>query len=388
MRRVINRPFRIPDEGRILVRLNNWIGDVVTSAPALRALRTAYPHASISVLAKPWVIPILKYCADVDRILVYDAKGRHRGLAGNFRLISDLKHQRFHASILFQRAFEAAWISFAARIPRRAGYCTDGRSLLLTHRIRAEKALFQIHRVDHNLEMLARMDIQTTDRGLVLPVGTQELEQAKERLREMGAGPETLLFGMNPGAAFGSAKRWIPERFAALSDRITEQAGAMGLIFGSAQERELGEWISGSARAGRLHNLAGATSLAEAMALIGLCGLFVTNDSGLMHVAAALDVPLTALFGPTDPQATSPWCPRHKLLRMEGLYCSPCMKRECREGHHLCMESISMEDVLDSCNELIQKEGFDSMERREQRLTVSQDPVPVEDLVHFSASPV
>jgi len=377
MKRAINRPLEIPDEGRILVRVNNWIGDVVTSTPALHTLRTAFPRATISALAKPWVVPILQYSPDVDRILVYDANERHHGLTGKARLAVDLRRQRFHTAILFQRAFEAAAISFASCIPNRAGYCTDGRSLLLTHRIQAEEAVFRLHRVDHNLEMLARMGIQISEKPLALPVGKKELERSGEFLREIGAGPDTRLFGLNPGAAFGTAKRWVPERFASLSDRISKHVGGMGLLFGSAREHELGERISGAAEAASLRNLAGATTLAEAIALIGLCGLFVTNDSGLMHVAAALDVPLIALFGPTDPNTTSPWCQRHRLLRMEGLYCSPCMQRECGEGHHLCMEGISTEDVFDACSELLGDEDFDSVEERQQRLVVSPEPVPV-----------
>lgn len=380
MKKIINRPFSIPDEARILVRGNNWIGDVVTSTPALHALRIAFPKATLAVLAKPWVIPILIYSPDIDEILLYDTGNRHKGFSGKRRLARDLKDRNFHCAILFQRAFEAAWISFSARIPCRAGLCTDGRSLLLTHRIRAEKEIFRIHRVKHNLEMLYRMGIDPSPgEKLILPVGSAELERAEKLRDDLGVGPDTLLFGLNPGAAFGSAKRWIPERFAAVSRRLIEDYEARGVIFGSASERELGERICSMSSTGRLHNLAGVTSLADAVALIGLCGLFITNDSGLMHVAAALDVPLVSIFGPTDPQATSPWCSRHTLLRKEEVPCVPCMERECKEAHHLCMEALSTEEVLEACRELLTNFGKETVETRARKLHVSTNPVSVID---------
>ena len=380
MKKTINRAFNIPDDSRILVRANNWIGDVVMSTPALHTLKTSFPHASISVLAKPWVVPVLKYNPDIHRILLYDTRNSHKGLAGKNRLVQDLKNQDFHCAILLQRAFEAALVSFTSRIPCRAGFRTDGRSLLLTHRVRAEKEVFRIHRVKHNLEMLSRMGIDPApDEKLVLPVGSVELKRAQEMMDKIGVGPDTLLLGLNPGATFGSAKRWMPDRFADLTDRIVRDYGAVGVIFGSAGERELGERICDMSVTGRLHNLAGETSLAEAVALIALCGLFVTNDSGLMHVAAALDVPLVSIFGPTDPRATSPWCKRQKLMRREDVPCIPCMERECKEGHHQCMQAVTTDDVYQACKELLSTYGTETTGIRAQKLKVSGNPVPVID---------
>jgi heptosyltransferase II len=374
-----NRPLTIPEDGRILVRANNWIGDVVLSTPALHAVRAAFPNTSISVLAKPWVLPLLATHPAVDRLVLYDADGRHRGFPGMRRLAADLRSERFDCAILFQRAFEAALLSFWARIPRRAGLVSDGRSLLLTHRVPADPELFRIHRVLHNLELLSRLGIPPAECALHLPLDRAEMDRAHERLASMGLPLDRLCFGLNPGAAFGTAKRWKPERFAELSNRLTRAYGARGLIFGSASERHLGDTIRDMAPAADLVNLAGATTLGEAVALIGLCGLFVTNDSGLMHVAAALDVPLVSLFGPTNPRVTSPWCERHRLVRKEGISCSPCMQRDCKEGHHLCMEALSTDEVYTAACDLIGRTGAEPPRTRRSRLQVSDRRVPILD---------
>jgi len=374
------RPLQLHEESRILVRVNNWIGDVVISTPALRAIRKSYPRATISVLAKPWVLPLLKTSPHIDCLLPYESLGRHKGFMGKHRLAADLKRERFDCTILLQRAFEAAYISFLARVPRRAGLCTDGRSLLLTHRVRAEREIFQIHRVKHNLELLARLGIPSYDTSLVLPVGVPETVRAQAHLAASGVSPGTFCFGLNPGAAFGTAKRWKPSRFAELSLRLAREFGPTGLLFGSPGERELGDEICAMAPDAGLVNLAGVTTLEEAVALIGLCGLFVTNDSGLMHVAAALDVPLVSIFGPTNPRVTSPWCKRHRLVRKEGVSCGPCMQRECKEEHHLCMESVTTDDVYLATTDLLTRFGAESPEKRREHLRLSDRTVPVRTL--------
>jgi len=321
----------------------------------------------------------MRYHPSIDRLVLYDSGSRHRGVPGLFRLSSDLKRERFDGAILLQRAFEAALISFWARIPLRAGLSTDGRRLLLTHRVKADREIFDFHRVEHNLAVLTRMGIPGVGSELELPVGSREMNRAAQILDSAGIARDRLCFGLNPGAAFGSAKRWSPDRFAALSSRLARDYDAQGLIFGSRSEKELGDEICVMAPDARIVNLAGATTLEEALALIGLCGLFITNDSGLMHVAAALDVPLVSIFGPTNADVTSPWCERNRLIRKEGIYCSPCMKRECGEGHHLCMESISTDEVFEAARDLMGRYGADPPEKRRTSVVVSDDPVPILD---------
>jgi len=355
------------EAGRILVRGNNWIGDVVLSTPALRALRARFPRAEISVLAKPWVIPILRHNPDIDRILLYDAGGRHRGILGVHRLGRDLRRERFDVAFLFQRAFEAAWIARLSRIPVRVGYATDGRGWLLTHAVPATPESLLVPRVEHNLSLLQAVGIAPADRGLVLAPGTEDLNRARARLEALGIAMDDRLFGLSPGATFGSAKRWSAERFACVAEVLFEQEGAKGLVFGGPAERSIGDQVVRRASKANLVNLAGLTDLEEAVALIGLCGLFLTNDSGLMHVAAALDVPLAAIFGPTDPRTTAPWSRRHVLVRKEGVCCSPCLKRDCDRDHR-CMSLITVEDVHSALVDLRQRYGWDPVSVRWERL--------------------
>jgi len=367
--------LNIPEKSKILLRANNCIGDDIISNPAQHMLRAAFPRASISILAKPWVAPVLNNNPDIDEILLYEVPGRHKGLPGIWRLAHDLRGRDFQAAILFQRAFEAALICFLARIPYRAGFRTDGRSLLLTHGLRVTEEDFMVHRVEHNLRMLKALGLPPSAKELVLHVDPQVIERSKAILASAGIGLNDFLIGMNPGATFGTAKRWLPERFTALADRLSSSLGAKVLIFGSAGEQALGDEICRRSSFSSLFNLAGATSLEEALALIGLCGLFVTNDSGLMHVAAALDIPMTAIFGPTEPRQTSPYYKKHRLLRREDIDCSPCMDRECKKEHQ-CMTAISVEEVFHSLEELLQLYGRPTIEARIQSLPYSGKRVP------------
>ncbi len=369
--------LQIDKNSKILVRANNWIGDVVLMTPALHSLRTAFPEASITVLAKPWVIPVLKNNSDINNILLYDDQSLHSGLRGTIRLASQLRGQGFHCAILFQRAFEAALLSFLARIPNRAGFTTDARGFLLTHKARPKKRDFSVHRVEHNQRLLAGLGLAPISTNPALPLSQESIRQAKQRLADLGVPANAFLFGLNPGATFGGAKRWPVARFAALSDQIVQAFGAKGIIFGGSSEKVLGDQVIKQLGGKDIFNLAGETSLSEAIALIGLCGLFITNDSGLMHIAAALDIPLVAIFGPTDYRTTSPWSNKYKLVRKTDLSCSPCMKRECPLDHHQCMEAITAQEVFDSVQRLLDQHPLNNVASRMETLKISERSVPV-----------
>lgn len=323
---------------RLLIRSTNWIGDAVMTTPAVRALRRSFPGACISLLAKPWVAPVFAHSPRVDRILRYDVDGRHKGAAGRLRLVSDLRKERFDAAVLLQNAFEAALISFLAKIPVRVGFDTDGRRLLLTHPVHLSPAVEKRHQTAYYLAMLTGAGLSAKDPSLELFVGEKDKKAAQAALSALpGAGP---LVGINPSATFGPAKQWPPERYARLGDWMAERYGARVLIFGGPGDRELGRRIAGRMRRTPL-DLSGRTDLAAAMALIAELDLFVTNDSGLMHVAAALDVPLVAVFGSTDPVATGPVGARSRVVRTD-VPCSPCLKPHCRYGHLDCMRRIGV----------------------------------------------
>jgi heptosyltransferase-2 len=368
------RPFQV-NEGGVLVRSQNWIGDVVIATASLRCIRRSFPDASIAVLAKPWVIPILAHNPHIDEIIEYDGKGIHQGMPGLLRLSRYLRTRRFQGAILLQRAFEAALISFLARIPQRMGYTTDARGFLLTHKARAAKDEFNIPRLEHDLKLLEGFGLKVGKKELLVPVGRVQKGGAERHLRELGIKMDEPLVGFSPGAVGSVLKRWYPERFAELAVRIRGGHPARVLLFGAPDERELGEEICRMAEDPAVVNLAGRTSLEEAIALIGMCGLFVTNDSGLMHVAAALDVPLVSIFGPTDPDRTAPWSQRYVLLRDEGVECCGCKMRKC-DHDHKCMDLITVEQVYQGVREGIDRYGMECAGIRSDRLIVSERTVP------------
>jgi len=338
--------------GNILLRSANWVGDAVMTTPAIRGVRRNFPGARISILAKPWVAPVFSNNRNIDQVIIYDAQGRHNGWTGLLRLARDLKRYRFDMAVLFQNAFEAALLAFLAEIPRRLGYCTDARSILLTDRVRATRKLKNGHQIDYYLGILKGAGLTTDDRALSITVTEKEKQVALHLLKQYGAGDPENVIGINPGAAFGTAKRWYPERYAALIKRLHESCNASFFIFGGAGEASLGSTISGLTGEYCI-NLCGKTSLREAIALINVCSLFITNDSGLMHVAAALDIPQVAIIGPTDPINTGPVNSLSHIVCVPTS-CSPCLKPECPEDHR-CMKKISVDLVFSEAESLLKK---------------------------------
>lgn len=367
--------FQVND-GKILVRSQNWIGDVVIATASLGCIRRSFPDASITVVAKPWVIPILAYNPHIDEIIEYDGKGVHQGVPGMLRLSQYLRTRRFQGAILLQRAFEAALISFLARIPQRMGYTTDARGFLLTHKAKAAKDEFNIPRLEHDLKLLKGFGLNVGKKELLLPISRDLKGRAERRLRDLGIGLDEPLVGFSPGAVGSVLKRWYPERFAELTVRIREAYPVRVILFGSPDEQELGDEVCRIAANPGVVNLAGRTSLEEAIALIGLCGMFVTNDSGLMHVAAGLDVPLVCIFGPTDPGRTAPWSNRYVLVRDEGVECYGCKMRKCDQDHK-CMDLITVERAYQGVQEGIDRYGVESAGVRSDRLTVVDRTVPI-----------
>lgn len=327
--------------GKILVRSTNWIGDAIMTTPAVRTIRENFPAAEITMLAYPWVADVFRASPHVDRIMLYEKKGRHQGLRGLRLLGRELAVQGFDLAILLQNAFEAALLAMLARIPVRAGYRRDARSLLLSHGVTIPRGLKGRHQVHYYQGLLQELGLSRGPDELFLALPEQDTAWARDFLA-MGAGGPVV--GLNPGAAYGPAKRWPAERYAGLAGRLAAEMGATLLVFGTESDREAAARIREAAPE-QVKDLTGRTSLAQAMALIALCQAFVTNDSGLMHVAAALNTPLVAVFGSTDAVATGPFSPRAVVVQKQ-LPCSPCLKTHCRRNDFACMMEIGVDEVF------------------------------------------
>ena len=346
---------RRDDGENLLVRVPNWIGDAVMCLPALDAVHRGQPDSAITVLAKPWVAPIFRCNPAITTVMEYDALGENRGALGKWRLTGEIRRRRFDRALLFQNAFEAALIAFLARIPERYGYTTDGRGLLLTEGVKPAGKEIAYHHVDYYLDLVEKVGLgRRGERSPRLYLEESEITWGRKFLSDKGVDEAVPLIGIAPGAAYGPAKQWPAERFSQIVELLSRERPLYPLLFGSRGDseacRRVGDGI-GSASPTLSLDLSGKTSLREAMALMSLCAVFITNDSGLMHVAAALGVPTVAIFGSTDPNRTGPLGKRCSIL-YKKVDCSPCFKRECPTDFR-CMESISADDVADSAIELI-----------------------------------
>lgn len=337
-----SRPFNKAE--KILIRGTNWIGDAVMTMPAISAIRKTFPEAQISILVKPWVAELFRLCEDVDEVILFQSHGIHSGMGGIFRLARELRTKGFDMAILLQNAIEAAIITRLAGIPIRAGYNSDGRGLLLTHSVQRTDAIRKVHQTAYYLEMVKSLGCQSTVTDVHLVPGKDYDALAEDIFDAYGIGRNDVLIGMAPGAAYGPAKRWFPERYGAVADRIMDDYSARTIILGSTQDMGSVEQVQQNSRH-NLINLAGRTNLTEAIAIMSHCNLFISNDSGLMHVAGVLDIPTVAIFGSTNPITTSPVGDKSVVV-YKGASCSPCLKETCPTDFR-CMDMISVDDVYD-----------------------------------------
>ena len=309
------------------------------SLPALRAIRETFPKAHLAVVARPSVAGLYARESVVDRVLTYS--GSRRAFA------RQLRGERFECAILLQNAFDAALLTWMAGIPDRIGYSRDGRGLLLTRAIRVpETGEIPRHESFYYFELLRRAGL-LEHFPAITAIRLDGIESARAAgARRMAALGISGAIGISPGAAFGGAKRWLPERFVEAARKLAHPV----VVFGSASERDLCQQVADSLGA---PNLAGKTTLEEFIELAAACRLFLTNDSGAMHVASALAVPTVAVFGATDDTTTGPAGPLARVVR-EHAECSPCLLRECPIDHR-CMTRISTDRVAAAAFALLEE---------------------------------
>jgi len=340
--------FNPSSMSKVLVRATNWLGDAVMSLPAIREIRDVFPRAHLAVTARPWVADLYQREKAIDRVIPYPAM---HGMGARREFAARLRAERFDGAILLQNAFDAALVAWMAGIPERIGYNRDGRGRLLTRAIAVpEPGDIPRHERFYYLELLRRAGmIERLPRAAEIRLdGIPEARAAGiAHLDALGVhGPVT---GISPGAAYGNAKRWLPERFAESASRLAMPA----LIFGSQDERDLCQQVATALeRSGiEARNVAGQTTLREFIDLAAACRVFLTNDSGAMHVVSALGVPSVTVFGATDDTTTGPTGPLARVIR-EHAECSPCLLRECPIDHR-CMTRVSSERVAAAALDLI-----------------------------------
>lgn len=337
---------------QVLVRGANWVGDAVMTLPAVAALAAALPQSRLTVLTRPWAMAVYQNQKGVAEVLPHNRDGAHQGLMGRLRLGRELAAHDFDLAVLFQNAFEAALITALARIPERWGYARDGRSLLLSKAIKLKPADLYIHESFYYLQILERAGLPAPFSRPRLSLRPEDRREADTLLLQAGVRPGDFLLTLAPGAAFGSAKRWPVENFSETASLILEEIPGRVMILGGPGEIEAASQLT-EMLPGKPVNLAGRTSLSVSMALMSRSSLLVTNDSGLMHIGGALDVPLAAVFGPTNPLTTAP-LGRSRLIR-SAAECAPCLKRECPLPRQICFDDVTPERVAAAALELVEE---------------------------------
>jgi heptosyltransferase-2 len=333
---------------KILVVAPSWIGDTILAQPLLALLKRNNPAARIEVLAADWSAPLLGRMAEVDAVIVYPFRhgefgfGARRALGR--RLRGNAAGADFSIAYVLPNSWKSALIPFFAGIPRRIGYQGESRYLLLNERHRLD--------TDRHPQLVQRYAALAGPLPAVLPSprlrSTSEQQQAARRALNLPLDAAPVIFC--PGAEYGPAKRWPAQHFAALARLVATPQNPVWLI-GSDKDAVVGDEIAAAAGGAAL-NLCGRSTLEQAIDLIASACFVVSNDSGLMHVAAALERPLLALYGSSSPAYTPPLSPQAKIVS-RNLSCSPCFKRECPLGHFDCMNGIMPQQVA----ELMQKQA-------------------------------
>ncbi|MFZ5453394.1 MAG: lipopolysaccharide heptosyltransferase II [Thermodesulfobacteriota bacterium] len=343
---------------RLLVRVPNWVGDAVMSLPTLAGVQALFPQAEITVLAAPRVAPLFAGIPGVFQVVVYPDGGEKWRILWRMRQGQTIYEKRktkneklsFDLGLSLPNSWEAALGLWLAGAETRLGYATQGRGLLLNLAVTGMDSLAGLHTVYYLLGVLQGLggvDFIVSPR---LYLRDDEVQEAAALLKtSQGQGPWV---GLSPGAAFGPAKRWPPERFAALGQELQAEFGARLVLLGGPEDRETAAKVK--ERLPGALDLVGRTTLRQALGVLTRLSLLITNDSGLMHAAAALGAPQVALFGSTDPTATGPFTDRATVLR-HPLPCSPCFKRTC-DLDYRCLLDISVPEVLDAAKGWL-KEG-------------------------------
>jgi len=331
---------------KILIRATNWVGDAIMALPAIRVVRKRFPEAEIAIVARPYVADIYRDQEICNQLLAYDPNRSHSGFSGRERLAADLRAQKFDVALLLQNAFDAAWLAWRANIPERVGYARDGRSLLLTKPVPLPKqGEIPAHEKFYYLELLRRvgwLDCVQDELFIGLSVPEEKRRSADEFLQKSGARPGVRRIAIGAGASYGSAKCWLPSRFAEVANRLQSQLDAEVIFFGTAAEAGVSTAISAEMHQPPI-DLTGKTAITDLPALLSQCHLFIGNDSGAMHVAAAVGLPVVAVFGPTDPFGTAPVTPSCTIVQQKP-HCSPCFLRRCPIDHR-CMTAITADMV-------------------------------------------
>ncbi len=333
---------------RVVVRAPNWLGDVVMAAPSVRAIRRAWPEAVVDVALPAAFAPLVPMIDPALGAVPLAGKGV-RGLAAQRADAAELRAGGYDLALLLTNSFGSAWVMRQAGIPERWGYRRDARGFLLTRAVRPGSARrTSRHHADYYAALVDAVGLPRPPLEVRLHVPAQALDEADTLLRDAGWDGEAPLLACAPGAAYGTAKQWPPALVARVASRWTDERKGVVVLVGAVSDRPAAQEViraMPTPAGARAIDMTGGTSLAHLAALLARASRVLANDSGAMHLAAAVGTPVVTVFGPTDEHATSPLGP-HTILTAD-VWCRPCMLRECPIDHR-CMTRVTPERVMDA----------------------------------------
>jgi heptosyltransferase-2 len=340
-----------PPPKRILIKAVNWLGDIVMSLPAMRALRGAYPDAHLAILIKRELASFFDGANWIDEVLPYSVASGLTGLNDRRKIVGELRSRHFDLAVLMPNSFESAlWVT-AAGVPRRSGYAVDARGAMLTHKAAPPRAALEGHQVQYWLAMIREtLGIEGNADDLAISPDARHLASMRIWLATHRHRPDAPLIAIAPAAAYGLAKEWPAAKFAAVIDALSQRIGAECVLVGAPSERAKCEEVASLSSASAIVS-AGETSIGELIALLSMSSAFVGNDSGCMHLAGALGIPTVAIFGSTNPLRTGPAKSQSRVI-WRRLECSPCLARTCRFGHYHCLREVEPREALDALSSL------------------------------------
>jgi len=327
---------------KIIVRMPNWIGDFVMATPVLTDLRNYFPDSEITAMCVHPLSDLLKEDQDIDEL--YSFTRLSNGFARRKEkrnIIEKLREGKYDLGILMTNSFSSAWWFWQGKVKMRLGFRAHFRSPLLTYAVPWPK--FKEHQVLHDKRLLKPLGIEISDTEPRLYLKKEEVEKAMELLYQRGYKKGHKLLGINSGAAYGEAKCWPIDCYREVARRMLEEDDSLYVVFfgDSGSFSTIKNICQGLSP--RAMNLAGSTNLRELSCLLSVCNILLTNDSGPMHIASALDTPVIALFGSTDPELTGPY--KNGVVINKKVECAPCFKRKCPIDFR-CMTRISVEEVV------------------------------------------
>ncbi len=341
---------------RICVHAPNHLGDSVMSIPMVQHIKKVYPQSPITVVTKQYLTPLWRLVTSVDAILTWDNESESIQ-----SLVCRLKKKNFGISIILAPAKEIAGAYFLADIPVRAGYDFWDRKIFLTHSLKTnghpnDPKLIRSHMSTNYMKLLSLLSIKKTEEILPQLILKKRLTiEAKKLMSHIGLKTRDRVVGISPGAHFGSTKRWPWRLYKKLIGKICSETAWQVVLIGSKKDLS----VLGSKKLPKnkcVKNLVGKTTLEEAIKIISQCHVFIANDSGNAHLAAALDIPTITLFGSTSPVWTRPMGKQSKILRVP-LACSPCFQKVCPFGHTQCLKKIRVNDVFSACRAYLKNMG-------------------------------